>query len=76
MLRGEMLNIRNDILLLSQYGFSDELLEKLYEEKEHYLEGIFNKNSSFYNENFSLFKEKDKILAEDMESLKILVWFL
>lgn len=70
MLRGEMLNIRNDILLLSQYGFSDELLEKLYEEKEHYLEGIFNKNSSFYNENFSLFKDKDKILAEDYGKLE------
>ncbi|MDK4193864.1 DNA-processing protein DprA [Staphylococcus pseudintermedius] len=64
------MNIRNDILLLSQYGFSDELLEKLYEEKEHYLEGIFNKNSSFYNENFSLFKEKDKILAEDYGKLE------
>lgn len=65
-----MLNIRNDILLLSQYGFSDELLEKLYEEKEHYLEGIFNKNSSFYIKYFSLFKQKDKILAEDYEKLK------
>ncbi|MTV21939.1 hypothetical protein FMF08_02740 [Staphylococcus delphini] len=70
MLRGEMLNIRNDLLLLSQYGFSDDLLEKLYEEKEHYLEGIFNKNSSFYNENFSLFKEQDKILAEDYGKLE------
>lgn len=61
--------LRNDLLLLSQFGFSDKLLTILYENRIHYLDSIFDHNSSFYKTNISFFTKKDIELSSDYQKL-------
>lgn len=65
----DKVSIRNDLLFLSQFGYSNRLLNSLYLEKVHYLEAIYNEGSQFFQKNKKYFTKKDFKLRQRYQDL-------
>ncbi|WLD93360.1 DNA-processing protein DprA [Alkalihalobacillus sp. AL-G] len=65
------MNIKNTLLLLKQFGFSDKTLETFYkyEDEKSIMKSIFDKNYAFYNKYFDSYTKKEIELSEDVRVL-------
>jgi len=61
--------IRNILLLLKQYGFTNSTLETIYKNEESILDIIYNKRNPFHNKYFEIYTEKEKELSIDINPL-------
>lgn len=66
---GRNLNIKVELLILSQFGFTEGTLYRMYEEENNLIEIIYNKRHPFYNKYFDTFTDKEKALAENYNVL-------
>ncbi|RST59692.1 DNA processing protein DprA [Siminovitchia terrae] len=60
---------RNMLLLLKQFGFSDNTLDAIYNQEESILEVIYDENHIFHNKYFDIYTEKEKELANNLNLL-------
>lgn len=61
------MNLKVELLLLSQFGFTDKTLYQMYEQENEILEIIYNKHHPFYNKYFDVYTEKERELSKDFK---------
>jgi len=63
------MDIKIELLILKQVGFSDKTLYKIYDCENVLLEIIYNKNHPFYNKYYDVYTDKEKELSRDFQSV-------
>ncbi|MDG4656409.1 DNA-processing protein DprA [Ectobacillus antri] len=62
-------NTKSMLLLLKQFGFTDNTLSKIYENEDSILDVIFNPNYPFHNKYIDIYTKKEKEISKDINSL-------
>lgn len=59
------MDIKIELLILKQVGFSDKTLYKIFDSENEIIEVIYNKNHPFYNKYYDIYSDKEKELSRD-----------
>lgn len=66
---GERMDIKIEMLILKQVGFSDKTLYEIFNNENEILQIIYNKNHPFYNKYYEIFSGKEKELSRDFNNV-------
>lgn len=67
------MDVKIELLILKQVGFSDKTLYKIYNGENEILKIIYDKNHPFYNKYYEIYTDKEKELSRDFNNvLKII----
>lgn len=67
------MDIKIELLILKQVGFSDKTLYKIFDSENEIIEVIYNKNHPFYNKYYDIYTDKEKELSRDFNFVQNLM---